>query len=74
MIIPKLQVLNLAANLVLVGRSDVERLPAYRRGLVTNLHELGVPDIVIQTILRHEDVSTTQPATPGLCRKSSAPP
>ena len=33
---------------------------AYRRGLATNLHELGVPDIVIQAILRHEDVSTTQ--------------
>ncbi|MGA8214241.1 MAG: tyrosine-type recombinase/integrase [Candidatus Sulfotelmatobacter sp.] len=33
---------------------------AYRRGLATNLHELGVPDIVIQAILRHEDISTTQ--------------
>jgi integrase len=33
---------------------------AYRRGLATNLHELGVPDIVIQAIPRHEDVSTTQ--------------
>jgi integrase len=33
---------------------------AYRRGLATNPHELGVPDIVIQAILRHEDVSTTQ--------------
>jgi len=33
---------------------------ACRRGLATNLHELGVPDIVIQAILRHEDVSTTQ--------------
>ncbi|HEY6388553.1 MAG TPA: tyrosine-type recombinase/integrase, partial [Candidatus Acidoferrum sp.] len=32
---------------------------AYRRGLATNLHELGVPDKVIQAILRHEDVSTT---------------
>ena len=31
-----------------------------RRGLATNLHELGVPDKVIQAILRHEDVSTTQ--------------
>jgi integrase len=35
---------------------------AYRRGLATNLHELGVPDIVIQAILRHENVSTTQPS------------
>jgi integrase len=33
---------------------------AYRRDLGTNLHELGVPDKVIQAILRHEDVSTTQ--------------
>ena len=33
---------------------------AYRRGLATNLHQLGVPDKVIQSILRHEDVSTTQ--------------
>jgi integrase len=33
---------------------------AYRRGLATNLYELGVPDKVIQAILRHEDVSTTQ--------------
>ena len=33
---------------------------AYRRSLATNLHELGVPDIVIQAILRHEDIRTTQ--------------
>jgi len=33
---------------------------AHRRGLATNLHEFGVPDKVIQAILRHEDVSTTQ--------------
>src|SRR5215831_19471851 len=33
---------------------------AYRRGLATNLHEVGVPDKVIQAILRHEDVKTTQ--------------
>jgi integrase len=33
---------------------------AYRRGLATNLHELAVPDKVIQAILRHEDVKTTQ--------------
>jgi integrase len=33
---------------------------AYRRCLLTNLDELGVPDKVIQAILRHEDVSTTQ--------------
>ena len=33
---------------------------AYRRGLATNLHRLGVPDKLIQAILRHEDVRTTQ--------------
>jgi site-specific recombinase XerD len=33
---------------------------AYRRGLATNLHELGVPDKVMQAILRHEDVSRSQ--------------
>jgi integrase len=33
---------------------------AYPRSLATNLHQLGVPDKVIQAILRHEDVSTTQ--------------
>jgi integrase len=33
---------------------------AYRRGLATNLKKLGVPDTVIQAILRHENVSTTQ--------------
>jgi len=32
----------------------------YGRGLATNLHELGIPDKVIQAILRHEDVTTTQ--------------
>ena len=33
---------------------------AYRRGLATNLKELGVEDTTIQCILRHESVSTTQ--------------
>ncbi len=32
---------------------------ACRRGLATNLHQLGVADIVIQAILRHSDVSVT---------------
>ena len=32
---------------------------AYRRGLATNLKELGVPDTTIQCILRHENVNTT---------------
>jgi integrase len=33
---------------------------AFRRGLATNLHRLGVPDKTIQAILRHEDIKTTQ--------------
>ena len=33
---------------------------AFRRGLASNLSELGVPDPVIQQILRHADVGTTQ--------------
>ena len=32
----------------------------FRRGLGTNLYRLGVPPKVIQEILRHADVSTTQ--------------
>ncbi|HKU24702.1 MAG TPA: hypothetical protein VJQ54_04470, partial [Candidatus Sulfotelmatobacter sp.] len=33
---------------------------AFRRGLATNLHRLGVPDIVIQAILRHSDPGVTR--------------
>jgi integrase len=33
---------------------------AFRRGLATNLSELGVPDDVIQKILRHGDIEVTQ--------------
>jgi len=32
---------------------------AFRRGLATNLNRLGVPDKVIQQILRHANVTTT---------------
>ena len=32
---------------------------AFRRGLATNLHRLGVPDKVIQAILRHSNVGVT---------------
>jgi integrase len=41
------------------------RIPAWhgwhaaRRGLGSNLYRLGVPDMVIQRILRHANVSTT---------------
>ena len=31
-----------------------------RRGLASNLHRLGVQDMVIQRILRHSNVSVTQ--------------
>jgi integrase len=33
---------------------------AFRRGLATNLHRLGVDDKTIQRILRHSDVAVTQ--------------
>jgi len=33
---------------------------AFRRGLATNLHDQGVSDKTIQTILRHSNVSVTQ--------------
>ena len=32
---------------------------AFRRGLGSNLHELGVDPMLIQSILRHSDVRTT---------------
>jgi integrase len=32
-----------------------------RRGLESHLYHLGVPDMVIQRILRHANVSTTAP-------------
>ncbi len=33
---------------------------SFRRGLATNLHELGIQDITIQAILRHSSVAVTQ--------------
>jgi integrase len=33
---------------------------AFRRGLATNLHELGVQDRLIQAIMRHSRIETTQ--------------
>jgi integrase len=33
---------------------------ALRRGLGSNLNELGVPDLTIQRILRHSNVTTTR--------------
>jgi len=34
--------------------------PTFRRGLATNLHQLGVADKTIQRILRHSNVAITQ--------------
>ena len=33
---------------------------AFRRGLATNLHAMGVDDLIIQKILRHSNVAVTQ--------------
>jgi hypothetical protein len=33
---------------------------AFRRGLATNLRAIAIPDDVIQRILRHSDIGTTQ--------------
>jgi integrase len=33
---------------------------AFRRGLATNLHQMGVDDLTIQAILRHSNVTVTQ--------------
>jgi integrase len=58
--------MNLEALAVDVIRPALKRarLPwygwhAFRRGLATNLHRLGVSDKVIQQILRHANVTTT---------------
>lgn len=46
----------------MLGRAGVAwfGFHAFRRGLATNLHALGVQDIDIQAILRHSDVSVTR--------------
>jgi integrase len=33
---------------------------AFRRGLTTNLHALGIPDKEIRAILRHSNIAVTQ--------------
>jgi len=38
-----------------------QRWHGFRRGLASNLNRLGVDDSVIQRILRHSNVSTTEP-------------
>ncbi len=42
------------------GRPEWHGRHAFRRGLATNLHDLGVPDKTIQAILRHANVAVTQ--------------
>jgi len=53
----------------LARRAIIPKLPecvewhgwhAFRRGLATNLRSLGVPDDVIQRVLRHGDIATAQ--------------
>jgi|SRR5215472_8699849 len=61
MTIPKLKSVNLAPHLVVVGRSDVERLARLSPGFgYEPARTRRVPDIVIQAMIRHENVSTTQ--------------
>jgi integrase len=43
-------------------RPDWRGWHAFRRGLATNLHDLGVDDITIQRILRHSSVEVTRRA------------
>ena len=47
---------------------------ASRRGLATNLHRLGVPDVTLQRILRHSNVAVTHKrATSRLLPKNRKP-
>ncbi len=42
------------------SRPEWHGFHAFRRGLATNLHALGVDDLTIQRILGHSNVSVTQ--------------
>jgi len=44
----------------IAGRTEWHGWHAFRCGLATNLHDLGVPDKTIQAILRHANVAVTQ--------------
>jgi integrase len=44
------------------SRPDWKGWHAFRRGLATNLHDLGVDDLTIQRILRHSSVEITRRA------------
>src|SRR5580704_16431230 len=61
---PIQQTERLLASEVIRPALEAEKIPwyggqAFRRGLATNLHRLGVSDKVIQQILRHANVTTT---------------
>jgi len=56
--------LDALAREVIRPALEAEKIPwhgwhAFRRGLATNLHRLGVSDKVVQQILRHANVTTT---------------
>lgn len=42
--------------------SDLSGWHPFRRGLATNLHDLGTDDITVQHVLRHSNVSITRAA------------
>jgi integrase len=42
------------------ARPEWHGFHAFRRGLATNLHAIGVDDLTIQRILRHSNVAVTQ--------------
>ena len=44
------------------SRPDWKGWHAFRRGLATNLHDLGVDDLTVQRILRHSSVEVTRRA------------
>jgi len=44
------------------SRPDWRGWHSFRRGLATNLHDLGVDDLTIQRILRHSNVEITRRA------------
>jgi integrase len=48
------------ANLDSIARKYDIQWHAFRRGLATVLRQLGIPDTVIQRVLRHSNVSVTQ--------------
>ncbi len=64
---------NLCARDIRPKLGDKWKGSCLRRGLSTNLFKLGVPAEVIQTILRHANVSTTREHYIVLIRKCGRP-